>query len=125
MKITKLLFCFLLLSGFCQHVTALTSFIDESYTGTINEFSFLENIAVADLNTIALSDDGTDLTVTISGDNIPSSYDLYIDIDNNPATGFNNAGNVLGADFLIQFTIIQELQGQMNILGVMQLQLIL
>jgi hypothetical protein len=117
MKTTKLLFCFLLLSGICQEIKAFTFCIDNNYTNKTNEPNFYKDsdestgTSFADLNTIAVTDDGTSLTVTISGDNIPAGYDLYIDIDNNPATGFNNSGNVLGADFLIQFNTVYNYTG--------------
>jgi hypothetical protein len=117
MKTTKLLFCFLLLSAICQEIKALTFCIDDNYTHTTNESNFYEDsdestgTAFADLNTISITDDGTNLAVTIAGDNIPAGYDLYIDIDNNPATGFNNGGNILGAEFLIQFGVIYDYTG--------------
>lgn len=51
------------------------------------------------LETISFSDD-VNLYVTIAGNGIGNSYDLFIDTDNNAATGYTISG--IGADFLIQ-----------------------
>tara|TARA_R110002049_G_scaffold993_2_gene7078 strand:+ start:12020 stop:13180 length:1161 start_codon:yes stop_codon:yes gene_type:complete len=86
---TKLLFFFLLSSGTCQFTSAFNigGQISESSTSiTLDSFTFV--------------DDATDLTITVNGDNInPSSHHLYIDTDNNPATGDPANG---GADFRVE-----------------------
>lgn len=86
---TKLFFFFLLSSGMCQFTSAYNGSdrISESSTAlSVDSFTF--------------ADDATDLTITVNGDNVnPSSHHLYIDTDNNPATGDPAHG---GADFRVE-----------------------
>ncbi len=63
----------------------------------------IENGAVPDLLSLVISDSPSTINVTIAGGKINPMYRVYLDTDNNPATG-NNDGNwtSMGAEFLVE-----------------------
>lgn len=88
---TKLLFLFLLFSGMFQFTFAFN--VNDEITGSSNFFT---------LDSFTFADDATDITITVNGDTVDSAaHHLFIDTDNNPATGDPDNG---GADFRIENT---------------------
>ncbi len=59
---------------------------------------------VPELESIDISDDGTNLYISVVGSNVSNTYEAYVNTDNGPTTGYIDAGiwSTMGADFLIQ-----------------------
>jgi hypothetical protein len=88
---TKLFFFSLLFSGVCQFTTAF------NVGGKITEYS-----TSLTLDSFTFADDETNITITVNGDSVNSAtHRLYIDTDNDPATGDPDNG---GADFRVENT---------------------
>lgn len=100
MKKTKLLsFLSFFLWIISQQILANT--LCKNYS-EINNLRLPNKSTFADLDSMTIVDDGLNLGITINGSGIATTYELFIDTDNNAATGFSDGGSIVGADFFIQ-----------------------
>ncbi|MBN8650487.1 MAG: DUF4832 domain-containing protein [Cytophagales bacterium] len=73
----------------------------------------IENPYIPNLQTLTLSDDITNLYATIQGASITSNYKMFLNTDNNTATGYVDAQfwSVMGADYMIENGIFYQYNG--------------
>ncbi|SMD32846.1 Por secretion system C-terminal sorting domain-containing protein [Reichenbachiella faecimaris] len=71
----------------------------------------IETPYVEDLESLIISDDVTNLTLTVQGGVITTTYDALLDADNSAGTGYSDGASVSGADYLIQNGILYSYGG--------------
>lgn len=71
----------------------------------------IETPYVKDLESMVISDDVINLTLTVQGGVISTTYESLLDTDNNAITGYGDGASIVGADFLIQNGILYSYGG--------------
>jgi hypothetical protein len=101
MKKTITFLFFLLVCGIYQQALAFETNTEPIINSLIDsDANKKTDASFAPLDSFTFADNGTNLTITINGDAISSTYGFYIDIDNNSTTGY--LGNsIQGADFTV------------------------
>ncbi|MEP0368191.1 MAG: DUF4832 domain-containing protein [Cyclobacteriaceae bacterium] len=73
---------------------------------------------IPELETYTISDDGTNVYLTVSGSNVVDTYEAFINIDNNSSTGFIDATwTSMGADYLVKDGLLYSYSGTSNAWG--------
>jgi len=71
-------------------------------TGGLMEYA-IQNIFIPDLSTITVSDDANAIKVIVTGSTITSTYEMFINADNQSNTGYiDGTWTTMGADYMLQ-----------------------
>jgi hypothetical protein len=70
------------------------------------------------LSNFAISDNSTNIVLTAQGSSLPSTYEAFLDTDNNSSTGFTDSTwSPMGADYMIQNGSLYSYSGTANAWG--------